>query len=182
MAPPVQGYLVATYEDMAAVFGEPGKADRDTGFNIWWKLPAGTMLHDLALDGVPPRQQHCWHIAGWSPASVEQVIGLLVRAGRFWKVEKPPSRAKRETVFTSPADTPVTALARHCVALYGLAAILTLTAGEEPPPWWDDRVSEEITDELAGLAEQRDVPLDGLLAALAVEAGRVAVAAGPGPR
>jgi len=102
--PAVQGYLSASLQDMTEVFGEPVKsAERSPESHLRWLLDGGTVLHDLKADGVKPEQQHTWHIAGWSPAAVDQVIGIAVRARRRVSVTEPAGRRDRVTVRIPPA-------------------------------------------------------------------------------
>lgn len=95
--PQIQGYVHASYSTMIDVFG-PGQQSRYKGARVQWALAGGTVLFDFEADG-PLDDLMGWHIAGWSPGAVDQVIGLAVRAGRFEKTEQPASKTSRETVY-----------------------------------------------------------------------------------
>lgn len=99
--PQIQGYVHASYKTMIEVFGE-GQHAKTAGARIQWKLPGGTVLFDFDADG-PLDDLMGWHIAGWSPAAVDQVISVAARAGRFWKTEQPASKTGRETVYIASA-------------------------------------------------------------------------------
>jgi hypothetical protein len=101
--PPIQGYVSANLQTMSGVFGEPGRSSPPAEFNVRWALDGGTVLHDLKLDRVAPAEQHAWHISGWSPAAVDQVIGVAARAGRLGGVTEPHGQRGRVTVSILPA-------------------------------------------------------------------------------
>lgn len=108
--PQLQGYVNAAWQDMIDVFGQPERRRSGDGkVRVQWKLDGGTILHDYE-DTAPAEQVTQWHIAGWSLAAVDQVIGRVARAGRFGHVGRARPATHREAVHITPAavlDDPV---------------------------------------------------------------------------
>jgi hypothetical protein len=102
--PQMQGYVHATWQDMTEVFGEPekvtGPAVTYMDAQVRWRLDGGTIVHDWR-ETRPLAEVTDWRISGWSAAAVDQVIGVVTRAGRFGCVVKP--RTGKETVHVLPA-------------------------------------------------------------------------------
>jgi hypothetical protein len=115
--PQIQGHVHASYQAMTEVFGEPEKLPASSKVRAQWKLAGGTLLHDDPEDSTKVKETTSWVLQGWSAGAVDQVIGVLARAGRFGSVEQAGKRAGA-IVHVGPApaaDAPAEPAAETCL-------------------------------------------------------------------